>query len=133
MPHFAYTGRVQNGESVQGVFDAESAAACASHLVRSGITPVSIRESDHAERRGATAGPGLFAPAIRPIDVQLFSRQLYTLMRAGVPILRALGGLVESSSNVSFARVIQSLKTAIETGRDLSAAMRQHPQVFSPF
>jgi MSHA biogenesis protein MshG len=134
MPHFAYTGRMQGGESVQGVFDAESAAACASHLVRSGITPVSIRETDRAERRGAGgAGLGLFAPAVRPIDVQLFSRQLYTLMRAGVPILRALEGLIASTSNIAFARVIESLKTSLEAGRDLSAAMRQHPGVFSPF
>ncbi len=70
---------------------------------------------------------------VKPIDVQLFSRQLYTLMRAGVPILRALDGLAESTANVAFKRVIEALKAALEAGRDLSAAMRQHPQVFSPF
>lgn len=134
MPQFVYTGRAQGGDAVRGVFDGESAVACASYLVRSGITPVSITESDRAERRGAGGAPfALFAPVVKPIDVQLFSRQLYTLMRAGVPILRALDGLVESTVNVAFKRVIEALKTALEAGRDLSAAMRQHPQVFSPF
>ena len=90
MPRFAYTGRAQGGEQAQGVLDAESAAECAGHLLRSGIAPVSIRETGQAERRNA-GGTGfrLFAPTVKPIDVQLFSRQLYTLMRAGVPI-RAL-------------------------------------------
>lgn len=134
MPQFVYTGRAQGGDAVRGVFDGESAVACASYLVRSGITPVSITESDRAERRGAGGAPfALFAPVVKPIDVQLFSRQLYTLMRAGVPILRALDGLAESTVNVAFKRVIEALKTALEAGRDLSAAMRQHPQVFSPF
>lgn len=134
MPQFVYTGRAPGGDAVRGVFDGESAVACASYLVRSGITPVSITESDRAERRGAGGAPfALFAPVVKPIDVQLFSRQLYTLMRAGVPILRALDGLAESTVNVAFKRVIEALKTALEAGRDLSAAMRQHPQVFSPF
>jgi MSHA biogenesis protein MshG len=134
MPQFVYTGRAQGGDAVRGVFDGESAVACASYLVRSGITPVSITESDRAERRGAGGAPfALFAPVVKPIDVQLFSRQLYTLMRAGVPILRALDGLAESTVNVAFKRVIEALKAALEAGRDLSAAMRQHPQVFSPF
>ena len=62
----------------------------------------------------------LFAPKVRSIDVQLFSRQLYTLMRAGVPILRALSGLIESTTNAAFARVIVSLKESLEAGRDLS-------------
>ncbi len=134
MPQFVYTGRAQGGDAVRGVFDGESAVACASHLVRSGITPVSITESSRTERRGADGSRlALFAPTVKPIDVQLFSRQLYTLMRAGVPILRALDGLAESTGNLAFTRVIRSLKAALEAGRDLSAAMRQHPQVFSPF
>lgn len=133
MARFAYTGRNAGGERVQGILEADSAADCASRLLKSGITPVSISETGQTERRDAKPGLGLFAPTVKPIDVQLFSRQLYTLMRAGVPILRALSGLIESTSNVAFARVIASLKTSLEAGRDLSTAMRQHPGVFSPF
>ena len=134
MPRFSYTGRTAGGERVQGMLDVESAAACAASLMRNGITPVAIRESAHADRRRAFhLDFKLFAQTVRPIDVQLFSRQLHTLLRAGVPILRAFAGLIESTTNPAFVRVIASLKGALEAGRDLSTAMRQHPEVFSPF
>ena len=134
MPRFAYTGRTASGEKTQGILDAESATDCAHGLLKNNISPLSIRETGQLERRDAkSAEINLFAPSVKPIDVQLFSRQLYTLMRSGVPILRSLGGLIESTTNQAFARVIQSLKESLEAGRDLSSAMRQHPEAFSPF
>ena len=134
MQRFAYTGRTQGGEKMQGFLEAESAADCATSLMRGGILPVTIQETGQSERRnGGTGGLSLFAPTVKPIDVQLFSRQLYTLMRSGVPILRSLSGLIESTTNAALARVITSLKESLEAGRDLSTAMRQHPDVFTPF
>ena len=134
MQRFAYTGRTQGGEKMQGFLEADSAADCATSLMRGGISPVTIQETSQSERRDAgTGGLSLFAPTVKPIDVQLFSRQLYTLMRSGVPILRSLSGLIESTTNVALARMITSLKESLEAGRDLSTAMRQHPEVFSPF
>ena len=134
MLRFAYTGRTQSGEKTQGLLEADNAAACASSLLKNGISPVTIQETSQSERRGAKQKRlSLFEPTVQSIDVQLFSRQLYTLMRAGVPILRSLSGLLESTTNAAFARVITSLKESLEAGRDLSTAMRQHPAVFSPF
>ena len=134
MLRFAYTGRTQSGEKTQGILEADNAAACASSLLKNGISPVTIQETSQSERRGAKQKSlNLFEPTVQAIDVQLFSRQLYTLMRAGVPILRSLSGLLESTTNAAFARVITSLKESLEAGRDLSTAMRQHPAVFSPF
>lgn len=134
MQRFAYTGRTQGGEKMQGFLEAESAAECATSLMRGGISPVTIQETRQSERRnGGSGGLSLFAPTVKSIDVQLFSRQLYTLMRSGVPILRSLSGLIESTTNAALARVITSLKESLEAGRDLSTAMRQHPDVFTPF
>ncbi len=134
MQRFAYTGRTQGGEKMQGFLEADSAADCATSLMRGGISPVTIQETSQSERRDAgTGGLSLFAPTVKPIDVQLFSRQLYTLMRSGVPILRSLSGLIESTTNAALARMITSLKESLEAGRDLSTAMRQHPEVFTPF
>ena len=134
MPRFNYVGRTANGEKTQGILDTDSASECASSLLKSNITPISIRETGQSERRDAkNVGADLFAPGIKPIDIQLFSRQLYTLMRSGVPILRSLAGLIESSTSVALAKVIRSLKESLEAGRDLSSAMRQHPEAFSPF
>ena len=63
----------------------------------------------------------------------LFSRQMHTLLKAGVPIMRALAGLQESAQNPVFARILQSLRESLDSGRELSAALRLHPKVFSPF
>lgn len=134
MLRFTYSGRTQGGEKTQGFLEADSATDCANILLRSGITPITVRETGQSERRNAGGfGFNLFAPRVVPMDVQLFSRQLYTLMRAGVPILRALSGLMSSTANIAFARVIAALKESLESGRDLSTAMRQHPEAFSTF
>jgi MSHA biogenesis protein MshG len=134
MPRFNYVGRTANGEKTQGILDTDSASECASSLLKSNITPISIHETGQTERRDVkNVGADLFAPGIKSIDIQLFSRQLYTLMRSGVPILRSLAGLIESSTSVALAKVIRSLKESLEAGRDLSSAMRQHPEAFSPF
>jgi MSHA biogenesis protein MshG len=65
--------------------------------------------------------------------VQLFSRQLYTLLKAGVPIMRGLAGLQESAMNKAFAKVLQDVRESLDSGRELSVSMSRQPQVFSPF
>jgi MSHA biogenesis protein MshG len=58
---------------------------------------------------------------------------MYTLLKAGVPIMRALAGLQESTPNPTFAALLQDLRESLDSGRELSAAMRRQPKVFSPF
>ena len=65
--------------------------------------------------------------------MQLFSRQIYTLLKSGVPIMRGLAGLQESATNKSFGRVIQDLRESLDAGRELSTAMRRHTECFTPF
>ncbi|WP_229508024.1 type II secretion system F family protein [Massilia sp. Dwa41.01b] len=67
------------------------------------------------------------------MDVQLFSRQMHTLLKSGVPIMRGLNGLQESSTSPAFARVIKDLRESLDSGRELSAAMRRHNDIFSNF
>ena len=75
----------------------------------------------------------LFEKKVNPMDVQLFSRQMYTLLKAGVPIMRGLAGLQESAISKAFAKVIRDLRESLDSGRELSAAMRRHPEVFTAF
>jgi MSHA biogenesis protein MshG len=58
---------------------------------------------------------------------------MYTLLKAGVPILKSLAALQESAARVGFGSMLQDLRTSLDTGRDLSTAMRRHPKVFGPF
>jgi MSHA biogenesis protein MshG len=106
----------------------------ADQLLGSGVTPLDITVT-----RRAVTGSGLgwrerlFEKKATSMDVQLFSRQIHTLLKSGVPIMRGLAGLQESAISKSFARVIKDLRESLDAGRELSAAMMRHPQCFSPF
>ena len=135
MPFFAYKGRNARGELMQGVLEGADSSAVADQLFGTGVTPIEITET----RRGAVgAGEGgLWARFTEKkptsLDVQLFSRQMYTLLKSGVPIMRGLAGLQESAISRPFARVIRDLREALDSGRELSAAMRRHAGVFDSF
>lgn len=134
MPAFAYKGRNDHGDLVEGVLESSDSAGVADQLVNNSITPIDIKLVAVSESDAAMKGLGkFFKPTIKPADLVLFTRQLHTLLKAGVPILRALSGLRESTLNPALAEVIQSLQEGLENGRELSSAMRQHPKVFSPF
>ncbi|BBI98643.1 MSHA biogenesis protein MshG [Ferrigenium kumadai] len=134
---FAYKGRNGRGDLVEGTLDGDDSSAIADQLMHTGITPIEIRPFRGVT--GATASKQdwlkkLFTEKpITQMDLMLFSRQMYTLLKAGVPILRALAGLQESTQNPTFAAMIQDLRESLDSGRELSAAMRRHPKVFSPF
>lgn len=137
MPVFAYKGRNNRGDLVEGTLDGTDSGAIADQLVNTGVTPTEIKSF-----RGITSAevlkPGwlkrLFTEKpVTPMDLLLFSRQMYTLLKAGVPIMRALAGLQESTQNLAFAAMVQDLRESLDSGRELSTAMRRHPKIFSPF
>jgi len=134
MPAFAYRGRDARGGLVTGRLDGADTGAVADQLLAIGVTPVEISPAGEGV---AIAAPDwwrrLSAPPISDVDVMLFSRQMYSLLKAGVPIMRALAGLQQSANNRSLAEVIGDLRASLDAGRELSAAMRNHPRVFSPF
>src|SRR5207253_5075273 len=108
--------------------------AVADQLLNTGVTPVDIKATAAApEAGGQGALERLLAPKITLVDVMLFSRQMYTLLKAGVPILRALAGLQESAINPTLRKVIADLRVSLDAGRELSTAMHRHPDVFSTF
>jgi MSHA biogenesis protein MshG len=135
MPFFAFRGRTIRGDLVQGILEGADTGTIADQLLNTGITPVEIRVSSGVSNdvRLPQWAQQLFAPRIELTDLMLFSRQMYTLLKAGVPILRALAGLEESTQNVSLKRVMQDLRASLDSGRELSSAMRRHPKVFGPF
>jgi len=131
MPSFAYTGRNARGELIKGRIEGNDSSAVADQLLSSGITPVDIQQAAGNEPRKSLNLQ--FRPAVTLVDLMLFSRQMYTLLKAGVPIMRALAGLEESMTNPAFKAVVVDLRASLDSGRELSAAMRRHPAVFSNF
>jgi MSHA biogenesis protein MshG len=133
MPQFAYRGRNSRGDLVSGRLEGADSAAVADQLLSTGVTPVDIREAGGAAGGAPDWWRKLVAPRVRDVDVMLFSRQMHTLLKAGVPIMQALAGLQESAINESLKEVIRDLRASLDSGRELSAAMRRHPKVFSGF
>jgi MSHA biogenesis protein MshG len=134
VPYFSYKARNSRGELLKGVLESIDSNGVAEQLLNTGVTPVEIvatRKPASATESNALAK--LFEPKIRPIDVQLFSRQMYTLLKSGVPIFRGLAGLQESAINKSFAKVLKDLRESLDAGRELSAAMRKHTDIFSSY
>jgi len=133
MPFFAYKGRDGRGQLVQGVLEGADSGTVAGQLFSIGVTPLDISPSAEPQR----AGPGLLERLqqrnITHSEVLLFSRQMYTLLKAGVPIMGALKGLEESTENKSFARVIREIRESLDSGRELSASIARHPRVFNLF
>jgi MSHA biogenesis protein MshG len=135
VPYFAYKGRNTRGEMMQGVLEGADTSAVANQLFTTGVTPVEIVEAKKpvvaANKEGVISA--LLERKVTSMDVQMFSRQLYTLLKSGVPIMRGLAGLQESCTSKSFARVIGDLRESLDSGRELSSAMRRFPDIFDNF
>ena len=133
MPRFAYTGRAASGD-VNGELDGTDASAVAALLMARGVTPLQI---DSASIDGNALAKDdelvMFQPRVQPADVMMFSRQLHTLLRAGVPILRALAGLQDSAINRRFKQVLGNVRHSLESGIELSICFAQQSSVFDNF
>jgi MSHA biogenesis protein MshG len=138
MPVFAYKGRSSRGDLVQGSLEGADSGVVADQLLNIGITPTDIKLTSQIVRSASGAQVSLWnrltmEKKVDTQEVMLFSRQMYTLLKAGVPIMRALAGLQESTQNPAFAAMLQDLRESLDSGRELSTALRRHPKVFSPF
>lgn len=131
MPLFRYRGRNQRGEVVTGNIDAASADAVATQLFNSGVVPIDIDAAKSAATDIRAAVRGWLGPEkIRLIDLILFTRQFHALQKAGVPLMQALRGLRDSTQNQALATVIDDLVNSLDSGLELSAALKRHPKVF---
>jgi len=134
---FAYKGRSAHGELVQGTLEGADTGVIASQLFNIGITPIEIEPSQSVTTEVTVKSSSLWRSRkenkIGPLELILFSRQMYTLLKAGVPIMRALAGLQESTQNAALAAILQDLREALDSGLELSIALRRHPKIFSAF
>lgn len=132
MPLFQYKGRNQRGEAVRGHIEAVSPDAVAAQLMNTGVIPIDIASSKgQMDILAAIRARLAESTRITLVDLILFSRQMFTLLRAGVPIMQALRGLRDSTQNPAMAKIIISISESLDTGVDLTTAMRRHPKVFS--
>jgi len=135
MSNFSFKGRNGRGELVEGIVDAISSDAVAAQLMAGGVVPVSIEATNEAVSvaGGSNWLEALLAKPITQEDALVLTRQLYTLQKAGVPILRALAGLEASTSHPGIVALLQDVRASLDQGRELGTAFARHPAVFSSF
>lgn len=124
MPTFAYVARTRDGKKKAGTLVAENRQALLRSLQSQGLTPDQIRESGGkaAARRG---------PRVKATEILVFTRQLSTIVNAGLPLLQGLDILAEQTEDARFANVLQEIGSSVEGGESFSEALRKHPRIFS--
>ena len=130
MPTFEYVGRSSDGQQVNGQVEAANHSAAMSELQLKKIVLTSLAEKT-LESKGIEFSFA-FKKKITLDDQVLLTRQLYALTKAGIPIIRALNGLAESSDNVRLAEVLNTIADYLVSGSELATAFRQFPKIFSP-
>jgi len=132
MPRFQYKARGSRGDAIDGIIEAASSDMAATRLIEGGLTPIDIQP--FSEKIGAqTRLEDLFPAPVETADLIQFSRQMHSLLKAGVPILSALAGLASNTRNRTLSRTLHGVIESLEAGRDLSSSLGQFPKVFSVF
>ena len=116
---FAWEGRDRNGRTVRGEMRAPTANVVNATLRRQGINVVRLKKQSYRRSR-----------RISEKDITLFTRQLSTMMKAGVPLLQSFDIVAKGTDNPSVARLFSDIKADVETGTSLSAAFRKYPLYF---
>ncbi len=131
MPLYTYTGRDAAGAEVTGSLDGINENAVAEALITRGVFPtkITISKSSDAGRNGVLNK--LFRKRISQNDLLMFCRQMYSLSKAGIPIMSALHGLAETIENPTLVEVLKHLESDLAGGLPLAAAMSRYPKVFN--
>jgi MSHA biogenesis protein MshG len=135
MALYAWRGRNNRGEAVSGEIDAMTEGGVADQLVAIGVAPIYIAPTVAKKEEGDGES---FLQRInrKPVvvdDLLLFSRQMYTLNKAGVPILRAFAGLQASASKPAMVDLFKDIRSSLDQGRELSASIARHQELFGAF
>ena len=132
MSNFRYRGRSVRGDLITGRLDAESVEGVATRLLNLGITPLEIAP----DAVGGTSVTELFQRfgGGRPttVDLVLFARQMYSITKAGLPLLRGLRGLAQSTHNVMLRDALHDVLQSLESGRDFATSLARHAEIFPP-
>ncbi len=129
---YSYKARSAEGKLVSGRVPGETIDQVAQRLIATGVTPLEIHalgavaSSFNLEKLTRKIGVG----RVTTSDLVLFSRQMYTITRAGIPLLQGLRGLVASTHNAILRETLEDVLESLEGGRDLAASFARHPEIF---
>lgn len=127
MPAFTYQASNTSGKTVSGVITATDKTTAMQLLGKQSLKPISL-ELQSDVKKGSKS---FFKPKVKITDLVLFTRQLSTMVSAGVPLLRSLNTMYSQVENPTLKEIIGDLMHDVEAGTSLADAMEKHPDVFS--
>jgi general secretion pathway protein F len=143
MPVYAYRGLNAGGRNVNGVIDADSPKGARLKLRGQGVFPTDLAEERTAQpaaKPGAGAGAALggvnvnlaqYFERVKPQDLALMTRQLSTLIGAGLPLVDCLSALIEQTETQRLKRILSQVREHVTEGGAFADALKEHPRVFS--
>ncbi len=126
MPVFVYKGINSYGEKRTGKIESVNLAAAQSQLKKMRITPSMVKEAP----KDLFAEVAFMQPKVTGRDVVIFTRQLSTMIDAGLPLVQSLEILSKQQENATFKKVLKAVQTDVETGSTIAEAMKKHPDIF---
>lgn len=134
MPSFNYTGKAADGNIIRGDIDALDIQGAAKILSGRSIIPINIEPSDKStrvsEKTKKEAEVNFLTPNVTLDELVIFARQMYSLTKAGIPIIRAVTGLTTTRS-LRLRLALKDIIASLEKGRSFSSALAQHPKIFN--
>lgn len=136
MPLYSYKGIGTNGKQATGVRNAESPKVLRQLMRKDGVvvTEFDLAKGGKSESKGKglsrEVNLGDFLAKVKKVEVAAFTRQLSTLLRAGIPLAEGLGALFEQTENLKFKTIIGEVRTAVNEGASLADSLAKHSAVF---
>ena len=136
MPVYAYKGLSSQGKAVTGIVDADNPKGARLKLRHDGIFPTDVTEEQRKSKEAAAAARTefnltLFTERISPQDLALLTRQLSTLVGAGIPLVECLSALIEQVESARIKRMLSQVREQVTEGTSLADALKGHPRVFT--
>lgn len=129
---FAYTSRDAGGKLVKGKMEAQSESVVVSRLRTMGLSPVTVGTADAGTGLNREINLGSFSKGVKSKDLAVVSRQMATMIAAGLSLLRTLAIISEQTENKRLAQVFKTVRVDVEAGTSLSDAMGKHSREFPP-
>jgi MSHA biogenesis protein MshG len=133
MQIYLYKGRNQLGEVLSGEIDSPNAQAVAKWLTDASIYPISIQPKPQPKETPPWLAKLIGEDRIKDEDVLLFTRQMGSMGRSGLPLMQAIDGLQKTTPCKGLAKVLRTVRQDLDKGASLSQAMARHPTVFSEY
>ena len=131
MPRFAFKAKDSRGKVVVGHREAGTPMAVAQELSSTGLLPISIEVDDPIDGEQQRKPFRLFAEKVTLDELILFSRQMHSLTKAGISVVRAVRGLAESQRNETLKASLIDVGDNLEAGTDFATSLRRHPDIYS--